>query len=298
MVLSAVMLVSFISVPLYGDTKAEAEQTARQMEYLDRGTVAVKVSGGVYISWRLLGTENYEQGFDVYRGNQKVASNITDSTNYTDNNASGKDKYTVVKTGEGIETGKSVDVWSQQYLTIPLTPPETYTDSINGGQENTITYSANDASCADLDGDGEYEIILKWEPSQSFDSGKPHTGPSGRVYIDAYKLDGTRLWRINLGDNISAGAHFTQFAVYDFDLDGKAELAFKTAPGTKDGKDNYVSEVSSIDEIKNSTDNEKDYRQSDGRVMQGPEYYTLFDGETGVALDTVYYPHSRGTVIE
>lgn len=263
----------------------------RQMEYLDRGTLAVKVSNGVYLSWRLLGTENYDTKFDIYRDSSKITT-VSDSTNYIDASGSLNSKYTVVPSGMNKSEGDSVSVWQNQYMTIPLDVPA-------GGTISGVnyTYSANDASCADLDGDGEYEIILKWDPSNSFDSGNSKSKPSGNVYIDAYKLDGTKLWRIDLGVNIPAGAHFTQIAAYDFDLDGKAELAMKTAPGSKDGQGNYVSAASATAAIRN-TNNAKDYRNSTGRALSGDEYYTVFQGDTGKALDTIYYPHPRGTVKE
>lgn len=266
-----------------------------QMEYLDRGTVAVKSGTNVYLSWRLLGTENYDTAFDVFRDGEKIAT-VTDSTNYTDLRVG--TSYTVVPSGESVSSGKAVSVWDNQYMTIPLDRPEGGTSF----DDETYTYSPNDITPADVDGDGEYELILKWEPSNSFDSGKD-ARHNGNVYIDCYKMNGTKLWRIDMGMNINAGAHFTQMAAYDFDLDGKAELALKTAPGTKDGKNNYVSEASSIEEIKN-TDNSADYRHdknggdTGGRVLSGDEYYTVFQGDTGEALDTIYYPHSRGTITE
>ena len=266
-----------------------------QMEYLDRGTVAVKSGTNVYLSWRLFGTENYDTAFDVFRDGEKIAT-VTDSTNYTDSRVG--TSYTVVPSGESASSGKAVSVWDNQYMIIPLDRPEGGTSL----DDETYTYSPNDITPADVDGDGEYELILKWEPSNSFDSGKD-ARHNGNVYIDCYKMNGTKLWRIDMGININAGAHFTQMAAYDFDLDGKAELALKTAPGTKDGKNNYVSEASSIEEIKN-TDNSADYRHdknggdTGGRVLSGDEYYTVFQGDTGEALDTIYYPHSRGTITE
>ena len=275
---------------------ARADSAPAQMEYLGRGTVAVKTKDGVYLSWRLLGTENYDTAFDVYRDGRKIDT-VSDSTNYTDAQIGAS--YMVVPSGEHVSSGKAVTVWDNQYITIPLDRPGGGT-SLDG---DTYTYSPNDVEPADVDGDGEYELILKWEPSNSFDSGKD-AHHNGNVYIDCYELDGTKLWRIDMGININAGNHFTQIAAYDFDLDGKAELAMKTAPGTKDGKGKFVSEASLIDEIK-AADNTADYRHSEGRendtggrVLSGPEYYTVFQGDTGEALDTVYYPHPRGTVKE
>lgn len=275
---------------------ADKSAESVQMEYLDRGTVAVRTDTGVYISWRLLGTENYDTAFDVYRDGVKIAV-VSDSTNYTDT-AVGT-SYTVVPSGQSISEGETASVWSEQYLTIPLDRPAGGT-SLEGEE---YTYSLNDVTPADVDGDGEYELILKWEPSNSFDSGKD-AKHNGNVYIDCYEMSGEKLWRIDMGININAGQHFTQMAAYDFDLDGKAELAVKTAPGTIDGRGIYVSEASLNDNIK-STDNSADYRHSEsgsndtgGRVMSGPEFYTVFQGDTGEALDTIYYPHPRGTVKE
>ena len=165
---------------------------------------------------------------------------------------------------------------SGAYFDLPInTPP--------GGKSpdgTEYTYSANECSVGDVDGDGEYEIILKWDPSNSHDNA--NNGYSGNVILDCYKLNGKQLWRIDLGVNIRAGAHYTQFMVYDFDGDGKAEMICKTADGTKDGKGNYIGDKS------------KDYRTTAGRILSGPEYLTLFDGQTGAALDTVNYVPGRG----
>lgn len=151
---------------------------------------------------------------------------------------------------------------------------------------------ANDASVGDLDGDGNYEIVLKWDPTDSKDSaGADFTG---NAYIDAYKIDPNNdgyMWRIDLGKNVTSGAHYTQFLVYDFDGDGKSEVAMKTAPGTVDGTGHYVTEVGDTDEIRN-TDNTKSYIGTSGRLKgKNPftQYLTIFDGETGAALYTTDY---------
>ena len=149
----------------------------------------------------------------------------------------------------------------------------------------SCTYSANDCSVADVDGDGEYEIILKWEPSNAADNS--HTRYTGNVFFDCLKLDGTRLWRIDMGRNIRAGAHYTQFIAYDLDGDGKAELMMKTADGTIDGKGKAIGDPT------------KDWRCHQqgkclGRIMDGPEYLTVFNGLTGEAMETVDYIPDRG----
>src|SRR3954463_31672 len=149
--------------------------------------------------------------------------------------------------------------------------------------------AAKAASAGDADGAGRYEIILKWDPSNSKDNSQ--AGCTGNVFIDAYTLTGTRLWRIDLGPNIRAGAHYTQFIVYDFDGDGKAEMAVKTAPGTKDGTGKFLSLGPAAND-----DDSKAYRQSDGYVLSGPEYLTVFSGLTGAELATVDFDQARGTV--
>ncbi|XVL63378.1 rhamnogalacturonan lyase [Paenibacillus amylolyticus] len=251
------------------------------MEYLDRGVVAVKTGTGVFVSWRLLGTEGSNVSFNVYRDGTKVnASPITNSTNLQDASGTSSSKYTVRAVVSGTEQAASAvaSVWGNNYLSVPLSVPAggTTPDGV------AYTYSANDASAGDLDGDGEYELIVKWDPSNSKDNSQ--SGYTGEVFIDAYKLNGTHLWRISLGKNIRAGAHYTQFMVYDLDGDGKAEVAMKTADGTKDGTGVVIGDAS------------KDYRNSSGYVLSGPEFLTVFNGQTGKALSTVNYESARGNV--
>mgnify|MGYP001037423968 CR=1 FL=1 len=262
---------------------SELNTPIRQMEYLNRGLVAVKVKQGVYVGWRLMGTEFDSTSFNLYRDGKKVNTHpITDSTNYLDPNGTIDSTYYVAALINNQEQtpSEAVKVWDTNCLRIPLNKPE------NGVTLDGIEYcyNANDASCGDLDGDGEYEIVLKWDPSNSHDNA--HGGYTGNVYLDAYKLDGTHLWRIDLGRNIRAGAHYTQFLVYDFDGDGKAEVVFKTADGTIDGQGNVIG------------DPDADFRNEHGFVLDGPEYLTVFDGETGKALATTDYYPPRGNVAD
>ncbi|WP_418041703.1 rhamnogalacturonan lyase [Paenibacillus xylanilyticus] len=264
-----------------GNTPVTEAAGTRQMEFLDRGVVAVKTGTGVFVSWRLLGTEGSNVSFNVYRDGTKVnASPITNSTNLQDASGTSSSKYTVRAVVGGTEQAASAaaSVWGNNYLSVPLSIPAggTTPDGV------AYTYSANDASAGDLDGDGEYELIVKWDPSNSKDNSQ--SGYTGEVFIDAYKLNGTRLWRISLGKNIRAGAHYTQFMVYDLDGDGKAEVAMKTADGSKDGTGTVIGDAS------------KDYRNSSGYVLSGPEFLTIFNGQTGKALSTVNYEPARGNV--
>ena len=252
-------------------TVSAASENARQIEALDRGLTAIKSGNGVFLSWRLLGTESYDTAFAVYRNGIKISDNITDSTNYYDNSGTTNDSYFVrtIKNGKEISESDSVKPWGQNYLDIPINKPGSI-------------YSANDATAADVDGDGQYEIILKWDPSDSQDNSK--SGYTSNVYIDCYELDGTQKWRIDLGKNIRAGAHYTQFIAYDFNGDGKAELAMKTADGTVAGDGTVIG------------DSSKDYRNSGGYILSGPEYLTMFEGETGKILQTINYEPQRGNV--
>ncbi|WP_051251469.1 fibronectin type III domain-containing protein [Paenibacillus harenae] len=253
----------------------------REMEYVDRAPVAVKRETGNYIGWRLLGLDPAAIGFNLYRDGVKVNEEpLTSSTNYVDPAGTNASKYRLTSVLNGAEkpASKEFGVWQRQYLSVPLQKPAD--DYTKDGQP--YSYSAGDASVGDLDGDGEYEIVLLWSPSNSKDNS--HSGYTGIVYMDAYKMDGTRLWRINLGPNIRAGAHYTQFMVYDLDGDGRAEVTFKTADGTVDGKGAVIGDASA------------DYRNSGGYVLLGSEYLTVFDGLTGGALDTVPYDPPRGDV--
>lgn len=252
----------------------------RQMENLTRGIVAVKQPGGIYVGWRLLGTDPESISFNLYRfvGRGKpIKVNekpITESTNYIDRNADPNQElhYFVrpILDGKELAPSKPVLIWDQDYLEIPIQAiPE---------------YRPGDASIADLDGDGEYEIVLHHVShgrDNSFD------GITGTPVFDAYEMDGTHLWRINLGMNIREGEHYTQFMVYDLDGDGRAEMACKTADGTVDGKGQVIG-----DEDKDwRTKKEGDRRH--GRILDGPEYLTVFDGRTGEALVTVDYIPNR-----
>lgn len=296
---AAVMVTSVASIPVltsYADTNSTTEK--RVMEKLDRGTVAVKTNDGVYLSWRLLGTESLtNQAFDIYRDSEKIyTTGEHDATCYTDSKGTADNKYTVVPKGEAIDKTEAVDVWttnttykgrSVAYKDIAFKVP----DGGKTPKDEEYTYTANDMSVGDLDGDGEYEYIVKWDPSNSKDNSVK--GYTGNVYLYAYELDGTLLWRIDLGVNIRAGAHYTQYMVYDFDGDGKSEVILKTAPGSKDGEGNYVSKAG-----KNITkgDDKKDYRNSSGLLMGkdgGPEYLTVFNGETGAAMQTVDFDPPR-----
>ena len=252
--ISLALCMSLVSLPALNiaakdDTKVEK---ARQVEYLTRGGYGIKTDSGVYLSWRLLGTEPIDQTFDII-----------------------------------------------------LDKPET-------SAEDNFTYEFNDAAIGDVDNDGEFEFIIKWDPTNRQDNSVK--GYTGNVLIDCYKQDGTKLWRIDLGKNIRAGSHYTQIIVYDFDGDGKAEMALRTAPGSKDGNGDYVSAAAKdieIDGVSYPLTWEDEYThevytdESDirdikgstiGKILHGPDWLTMFNGETGAAMSTVNYYPQRGDV--
>lgn len=259
----------------------------RDMENLDRGLLAVKTTGGVFVSWRVLGTDAATTGFNLYRDGVKVNSAlILGATNLTDASGTSSSTYTVKPVVSGVEqaVGGTATVWANQGLTINLQQP-----AAGSTASGSFTYVPNDIAVGDLDGDGQYELVLKWDPTDSKDNSL--SGYTGNVIIDAYKLNGTRLWRIDLGVNIRAGAHYTQMLVGDYDSDGKAEVAMKTAPGTKDGSGSYLSKGPAA-----SDDDSEDDRNSKGYVLTGNEYLTIFNGKTGKEMSTVNYTPARGTV--
>ena len=221
-----------------------AKKPQEQREKLSRGLTAIRRPDGVFVSWRLFleETDGYSDtgmtgaDFALYRDGKRIAL-VTDSTNYLDPDGTMESRYQTAPVIGGIEGEKCPPVtpWrsGKNYLDIPLHKPEggvTRPGTMHPEGE-PFTYSANDMSVGDVDGDGELEYFVKWDPSNSHDVS--HRGYTGSCLIDCYKLDGRLLWRLDMGKNIRAGAHYTQFMVYDFDGDGKAEMCVKTAPGTK-----------------------------------------------------------------
>ncbi len=266
-----------------------------QMEYLDRGLVAIhQTDGKVFLSWRLLATDPDGVSFNVYRRTE--VTSVPDMGDFSSTVDPQKDDvklnaislsggtwfvdpaphlefdtiYYVRSVVNGTEQAPSkaveFDALSepQNYHSIPLQTPE--------------GYHPNDGSIADLDGDGEFEILVKMENRAQDNSRKGITDP---VFLQAYEFDGTLMWQINLGPNIRAGAHYTQFMVYDLDVDGSAEVACRTADGVVDGLGKVIGDA------------DVDYRNSNGYVIKGPEWLTVFSGKTGEALDSETYLPQR-----
>ena len=260
-----------------------AKAITRNMENLDRGVVAMMTENGVYITWRRLGTEPADTEFEVYRNKTKITSGAI--TNYLDAEGTINDFYTIVCNNT---MSKSVAVLDHNYIEIPMAEAPDYEGGYSTSR-NGITYGyylPGDGTYGDLDGDGEYEIIILWNPSDAKDAASG--GRTGKAYIDAYKLDGTFMWRIDMGWNIRAGAHDTQLCVADFDGDGCAELMVRTSDGTIDAEGNIIGDSNQAGEYEDSW-----AAKNGGKALQAPLYVTAFDGKTGVALDTKdYYPNN------
>ena len=283
-------------------TTATVAQTAYDdaklhREKLGRGVVAIRENPSeVVVSWRYLSSDPMNTSFNVYRNGRKIAQvPHTTGTFYRDR-YEGKEKavYTVKAVVNGTETGKTDGKYTLPahapagYIDIPLDrPAEGVTPS---GQK--YTYTPNDASVGDVDGDGEYEIILKWDPTNAHDNS--HDGYTGNVYFDCYRLTGEKLWRIDLGRNIRAGAHYTQFMVFDLDGDGKAEVVMKTSDGTVDGKGKVIGDAKA-DYREPGIDNTP---RNQGRILTGNEYLTVFNGRTGEAMKTIDYVPPRGNLAD
>lgn len=314
--MSKILLSSIVTVIAL--TSLDSAQAQRQLEHLDRGLIAIDLGldRGVFLSWRLLGTEPRDQAFNVYRQTGTAAAvkmndvPLSKGTNYVDREpVRGESNSYYVRTIQTAGEGESSRIFkldsandAKGYLSIALQTPSGYT--------------AGDTSVADLDGDGQYEYVVHMTGRGRDNS---QSGMTDEPILHAYKLDGTRLWSINLGKNIREGAHYTQFMVYDFDGDGKAELICKTADGTTDGVGKVIGDANAdhrqhLPAAGNATPTEESdatqpQRQSGqrngqrdgqrgsgarfGYVLKGPEYLTVFDGLTGAAMSTVDYVPQR-----
>lgn len=272
-----------------------------QMEKLNRGVVAIRENrSSVVVSWRYLTSDPINEAFNIYRNGKKINKTpITKTTFFKDNYKSEEAATYTVKPLKGKLSGS----WNlpanapEGYINIPLQRPADGTTPAG----DSYYYTPNDASIGDVDGDGEYEIILKWEPYNAHDNS--HDGYTGNVLMDCYKLNGKKLWRIDLGKNIRAGAHYTQFMVYDLDGDGKAEVVMRTSDGTVDGKGKIIGDANADYREKGIIDSTKigtPYYtpKNQGRILTGNEYLTVFNGLTGEAIKSIDYIPPRGNPMD
>lgn len=281
-------------------------------EKLDRGLVAMRMSAdSVAVSWRYMTADDGSMAFDVVRDGMKINDAPLTETTYIYDNAAdtGKEltyQLRIAGTDSILARYTLKPDGSRGYMAIPLDVPAP--GMTPAGEQ--YTYSANDASIGDVDGDGDYEFFIKWDPSNAHDNA--HDGYTGNVYIDCYDTERGRLWRVDLGRNIRAGAHYTQFMVYDFDGDGKAEMILKTADGTVDGQGKAIGDPNADYREKGDLTKPRggdfpagdprgkgkpgDPPRNQGRILDGPEWLTVFEGATGRELATVPYLPPRGNL--
>lgn len=280
-----------------------------QKEVLGRGVVCLHDKDSIVVSWRLTKDDDSKTAFNIYHNGKKLNKKPLKNTTFF---------KAPMKKAEGIVDVRTVDNGKESnrkngrftlgsnakdYISIPLRKPADGVDPSG----RSYRYSANDASVGDVDGDGEYEVVLKWDPSNSHDNSQE--GYTGNVYVDCYRIpkspeeaENAFLWRIDLGKNIRAGAHYTQFIVYDLDNDGRSEVVMKTADGTIDGEGNVIGNPDAnwvfSGEITKSIAGKQEPSTTKvvGRILDGPEYLTVFDGQTGKALDTTDYLPARENV--
>ena len=288
----------------FAQPRYQKEQMA--LEKLNRGVVALRQGNQVVVSWRVLSSDRQGEAFDVYRNGEKMNKQplMTGGTFFVDKNPLTGDATYEVR-GGGLNGSYVLKAGAPDgYLPVKLQKPA-------DGQTpdgRTFSYSANDASVADVDGDGQYEIILKWDPSNAHDNA--HDGFTGQTLFDCYRLDGTLLWRIDMGINIRSGAHYVPFIVYDLDGDGRAEFIVRTADGTRDSKGHVIGDAQADHRTypKTATERAKPegewgkYNKSDaprvGRILTGTDYISVFNGLTGEVMDTKHYIPQRGNVEE
>ena len=299
-------LLSMLIVTTATWAQPKYDLTKISREKLNRGLVAVRTQDGrVTLSWRTLGSDKKGELFDIYRDGVKLNTQpLTSGGTFFIDEQAPKTSDIIYEVRGGNQNGSftlKVDA-PADYLPIPIQKPEGGTTP----DGRRYQYSANDCSVGDVDGDGQYEIFLKWDPSNARDNA--HDGFTGPVLIDCYRLNGEHLWRINLGRNIRAGAHYTQFMVYDFDGDGRAELMVKTGDGTIDGRGNVVGDSTAdyrhrpdVQQAETAWNGQQEWsrynrgqRTKMGRILTGPEYLSVFNGLTGEVMDTKPYVPERG----
>ena len=299
-------LASLIAIAVSIAAQPRYKREQMMLEKLNRGVVAVRCGEKVVVSWRILSTDKIGEPFDVFRNGEKMTySPMTEGGAFWIDEHPLQGDVTYEVRGGNMNGQYVVKADSPEgYIPVKLQKPA-------DGQTpdgRTFSYSANDASVADVDGDGQYEIVLKWDPSNAHDNA--HDGFTGSTLFDCYRLDGTLLWRIDMGVNIRSGTHYVPFIAYDLDGDGCAEFIVRTADGTRDSKGNVIGDASADYRTypKNATEDAKPqgewrkYNKSRsprvGRILEGPDYITVFNGLTGEAMDTKLYVPQRGDVKE
>ena len=318
-----------VTTNIYATTNGERKMWASIMDKGDASLGDYKThTGKLLLSWRMLPTDNWNTKFYLYKGGinatyiMREGTKAINATNYqlsTVPSATivyyllsedfytqlGLEKAPTSITGDKRAILKAIALdsvvidsrlYSEKlpYLSIPLKSTEDVCS-----QTKYIKYQANDCSVGDLDGDGEMEVVVKRLLSvyngngecisDGTGAGDSDTRARHTIIWDAYKLDGTLLWRVKSGPNIILG-NSSAVTLGDLDGDGCAEFVLKTSEGTVFG-DGY--EIADTD-----GDNKTDYRDiwpaghyiGDGpKGYGGPEFFSVVDGKTGKELARANY---------
>jgi autotransporter-associated beta strand protein len=253
-------------------------QAQRVTDKLDRGLVAIKTSNGVFCSWRVNAEEYYDVTYNLYRNGVKVNDQPLSVSNYTDVSGSTTDTYTVrpvVKGKEQSSTETAAKVLDNDY--VEIAKPKRLSN--DGKTDVTDVYQPNDATIADVDGDGQMELIVK----QICTTDDPKNKPDGPDFdrIEVFKLNGQLLWWIDCGPNLCDFQHNeTNIAAYDWDGDGKAECIMRAADGTTihtaTGKTIVIG-----DKTKNYRADCQNGSMSEYFVHSGSEFLLYMNGQTG-----------------
>ena len=289
---------------------AGSVNTLHSQENLGRGMVAYRSTENnvkyVSVSWRYLSSDNPAVQFNLYMAKVNFDGTlqpytklntepITNNTFFKYQEKNSVALQYILKPVVNGEEGDSIAGYRlkkytegaiSNYIQIPM-------KQVTG--DDLWKYSPNDASVADLDGDGEMEIVVHRTGSGQDNA---NSGITDAPVLQAYKIDGTFLWEINLGVNIREGAHYTQFMVYDLDGDGKAEVVCKTAEGSRDAAGTpvgkaYFPEYKAKYNLSVNYNENAVYRNSSGYILQGPEFLTVFNGLTGTEIVTTEYDPPR-----
>ena len=257
------------------------------------------------ISWRLLKTDPSNVAFDIYKsvdGETEVKLNeepISNTTSWVDADID-VSKTNVYR----VTLANQAETLCDYTFTSEMAEKFYHEIRLNMNVPDAlITYSPDDIQLGDLDGDGELEIVVKREP---YDGANMGVWFNGTTLLEAYKMDGTFLWRIDLGINIRSGSHYTSYILYDFDGDGLCEIAFRTSEGTKFADGKIITDANGkVNDYRNrQTDGKGWYSgaaiardQNDpstattcGLIMEGPEYISIcrgYDGREITRIDNI-----------
>ncbi|MBN2613390.1 MAG: hypothetical protein JXB00_17685 [Bacteroidales bacterium] len=321
-----IIFFTFLFSSLFSFAQGPDYSPFMQKEKIGRGLVAYRKtsSGPIFITWRYFETDSLNIAFNIYKtiitdtsesARVKITSSpVSKSTFYSYTNTSPEAmRFYLREVYNGLERDSDIAVYTLKsiangggypYIEIPMQAVHVALDTVKSvwvwsaeKTDSNFVYSPNDASFADLDGDGEMEIVIHRVGANAHDNAQD--GYTDSPVLQAYKLDGTFMWEINLGINIREGAHYTQFMVYDLDGNGKAEVVCKTAEGTKDAAGTNVGEayfptyVQKFSFGTRTYNADADYRNPWGYILQGPEFLTVFNGETGTEIVTTEYDPPR-----